>query len=230
MLIWRLRRAIARLLNLIGRTSLWSRLHPQAIFRTGTTSRIDLLLERIHSCSFARFRQSKFLIASLMCSTKAKMEMNKFLEQNPIVQDKTKDGSDRYVGGHNASIASFKEAVDWTQYVRRLIIYVFNPTRFYALDIPWNYGFIPQTFEDPKRKDSRTGLVGALGMNKVLCCCRVCVYVICAFCWEISCFEKLKLFSGDNDPIDVVVITPTKMQTGSLDTVIILSLPLFVMF
>lgn len=32
--------------------------------------------------------------------------------------------------------------------------------RFYAQDIPWNYGFLPQTWEDSMRADPETGTIG----------------------------------------------------------------------
>ena len=33
--------------------------------------------------------------------------------------------------------------------------------RFYHTAIPWNYGCIPQTYEDPDRVDAITGLKGS---------------------------------------------------------------------
>ena len=39
--------------------------------------------------------------------------------------------------------------------------------RFYHSAIPWNYGCIPQTYEDPDRIDAITGLKGML----VACTC-----------------------------------------------------------
>lgn len=65
-------------------------------------------------------------VSEIPKDTTAKMEIDKDLPYNPIVQDLTKTGALRY----------------------------------YAEAIPWNYGCIPQTFEDPARRDTYTALLG----------------------------------------------------------------------
>jgi inorganic pyrophosphatase len=83
------------------------------------------------------------------------MEMNKKIEFNPITQDKVKSGPK---AGEN---------------------------RFYAHAIPWNYGFIPQTYEDPKRIDERTNCKGVCVCVCVCVCVLVCVCVCVCVCYGL---------------------------------------------
>ena len=53
--------------------------------------------------------------------------------------------------------------------------------RFYPYNINWNYGFLPQTWEDPNEKNDDCGGV-----------------------------------CGDNDPVDVVEISSTKLEMGGV--------------
>ena len=41
-----------------------------------------------------------------------------------------------------------------------MVISYFYPLSFYAMPIPWAYGFIPQTYEDPDRLDASCHLKG----------------------------------------------------------------------
>ena len=56
--------------------------------------------------------------------------------------------------------------------------------RFYPYNINWNYGFLPQTWEDPSEKNDECGGV-----------------------------------FGDNDPVDVVEISSSKLEMGGVYSV-----------
>ena len=82
--------------------------------------------------------------STTLSSTRAKMELSTKLPFNPIVQDRTKDNRPRSV------------VFAWRLANPRLTL----RSSFYHSEILWNYGYIPQTIEDPEAKDALTGELG----------------------------------------------------------------------